>query len=156
MPQHGDLHTLDLADAVPEEGALIDVILISTPCVDLSARGDRLAQDGHESNLFFVALDKIKRYTQKKGNLPIIVSENVQGRRFRSKPDKDSPFRQPFLRDEAEALRLAGYEELGWREICSADAGLPHKKPHVYLVASGSLGAVVDSCLFSSVRLPAL
>ena len=69
MPQHGDLHTLDLADAFLEEGALIDAILTSTPCVGLSARGDRLVQDGQEYNLCFVALDKIKRYTQKKGCL---------------------------------------------------------------------------------------
>ena len=64
--------------------------------------------------------------------------------------------RQKATKSAQEAPALAGYRELGWREICSADAGLPHKKPHVYLVASGSLGAVVDSCLFSSVRLPAL
>lgn len=155
VPQHGDLRTLDLAQAV--KGKKIDVILISTPCVDLSARGDRLAQDGQESNLFFVALDVIKRYTENTSHIPVIVSENVQGRRFRSKPDGGSPYRQPFLRDEAEALRQAGYQELGWREICSSDAGVPHSKRHVYLVAAGGFGAsaVVESCLFSSVRLPA-
>jgi hypothetical protein len=36
-----------------------------------------------ESNLFFKALEKVKEYAQKSGHLPTIISENVQGRRFR-------------------------------------------------------------------------
>jgi hypothetical protein len=36
-----------------------------------------------ESNLFFTALAKVKQYAEKAGHLPVIVSENVQGIRFR-------------------------------------------------------------------------
>ena len=32
-----------------------------------------------ESNLFFVALDRVKAYAAAAGFLPLIVSENVQG-----------------------------------------------------------------------------
>ena len=36
-----------------------------------------------ESNLFFVALDKVKAYARHARSLPLIISENVQGVRSR-------------------------------------------------------------------------
>jgi broad-specificity NMP kinase len=36
-----------------------------------------------ESNLFFTAVDKVSVYAKKTGHLPTIISENVQGRRYR-------------------------------------------------------------------------
>ena len=53
---------------------------------------------------------------------------------------------------EADALRDAGYTELGWREVSTADLGVPNPKTHILLMASAMFGPVVDSCLFSSVR----
>jgi DNA-binding transcriptional LysR family regulator len=41
---HPDVHDLDLAAAV--EGAILEVVIISTPCVDLSSRGLGQAQLG--------------------------------------------------------------------------------------------------------------
>jgi hypothetical protein len=35
------------------------------------------------SNLFFTAIDKVSQYAAKAGHLPVIVSENVAGRRVR-------------------------------------------------------------------------
>jgi hypothetical protein len=35
------------------------------------------------SNLIFTAIDKIKQYAKVAGRLPVIVSENVAGRRYR-------------------------------------------------------------------------
>lgn len=82
---HDDVRTLDLAAQVTE--GLVDVVVISTPCVDVSSRGLGEAQHGHESVLFFTAVDKVKQYAEVTGHLPTIVSENVQGRRFRHRND---------------------------------------------------------------------
>jgi hypothetical protein len=76
---HGDVRTLDLAAQVTE-GVLIDVVVISTPCVDVSCRG---LGHGQESVPFFTAVDRVKQYADVTGHLPTIISENVQGRRFR-------------------------------------------------------------------------
>lgn len=45
IPVHGNLHTLNLADLAPQ-GRRLDVVVITTPCVDVSARGQGLAQNG--------------------------------------------------------------------------------------------------------------
>jgi hypothetical protein len=42
---HGDLHTLDLTKHATCGGRL-DVVVITTPCVDVSARGQGQAQHG--------------------------------------------------------------------------------------------------------------
>jgi site-specific DNA-cytosine methylase len=42
---HGDLRTLDLT-VHAAEGKRLDVVVITTPCVDVSARGRGLAQQG--------------------------------------------------------------------------------------------------------------
>jgi site-specific DNA-cytosine methylase len=79
---HPDLRTLDLVSQVGRT-PLIDVVVISTPCTDVSSRGKGAAQLGEESNLFFVAVNKVLEYSKVTGHLPTIVSENVKGRRFR-------------------------------------------------------------------------
>jgi hypothetical protein len=45
VPVHDDLHTLDLTRHATGGGRL-DVVVITTPCVDVSARGQGLAQLG--------------------------------------------------------------------------------------------------------------
>jgi site-specific DNA-cytosine methylase len=85
---HDDIRTLDLASEVPK-GVLINVIVISTPCVDVSSRGAGMAQLGEESCLFFTAVNKVKQYAHLSGHLPTILSENVQGRRFRRLDTRD-------------------------------------------------------------------
>jgi hypothetical protein len=60
---HSDLNSLDLVSAIPE-GTLLDVVVISTPCTDVSVRGKGKAQLGEESNLFFVAIDKVEAYAR--------------------------------------------------------------------------------------------
>lgn len=109
---HGDIKTLDLSSSAKGP---IDIVLVSTPCVDLSSRGAGQAQLGQvcrqlpasvllpscmpscmvvdcnlastccaqDSNLFFTAVEKVKQYAASTGHLPMLVSENVQGRRFR-------------------------------------------------------------------------
>jgi hypothetical protein len=42
---HPDMKNLDLVSQIPS-GVLLDVVVISTPCVDVSARGSGLAQKG--------------------------------------------------------------------------------------------------------------
>jgi site-specific DNA-cytosine methylase len=42
---HPDLHTLDLMEFTPP-GCALDVVIITTPCVDVSARGVGQAQHG--------------------------------------------------------------------------------------------------------------
>jgi site-specific DNA-cytosine methylase len=79
---HPDLRTLDLVSQVGRT-PLIDVVVISTPCTDVSSRGKGAAQLGEESNLFFVAVSKVLEYSKVTGQLPTIISENVKGRRFR-------------------------------------------------------------------------
>ena len=103
---HSDLNTLDLTQEVPA-GVFLDIVVITTPCVDVSARGQGQAQKGEvrphkvnsrvcalegactecgrvqESPLFFVAVKKVQDYAAWSGSLPTIISENVQGRRFR-------------------------------------------------------------------------
>jgi hypothetical protein len=79
---HNDIRTLNLASQAPK-GVLIDVVVISTPCVDVSSRGMGMAQLGEESCLFFTAVNKVKEYADVTGHLPHILSENVQGRRYR-------------------------------------------------------------------------
>jgi hypothetical protein len=95
-------------------GKRLDIVVITTPCVHVSARGRGLAQQGqvcpkplayeccsihmrlriksrpfkHQmcvqaSNLIFTAIDKIKQYAKVAGRLPVIVSENVAGMRYR-------------------------------------------------------------------------
>jgi hypothetical protein len=61
---------------------------------------------------------------------------------------------QPFLKVEADALLDAGYQDLGWREVSSEACGLPNPKHHNILVATEQRGLLIDSCLFSTVRLP--
>lgn len=103
-----------------------------------------------ESNLFFRALRKVREYYSRVGVLPIIVSENVQGRRHRT-TDDEGRWRQPFLRLELDALRAAGYSEVAWREVCTQDFGVPNPKNHVLVVANAGLGSLVGPTLFSSV-----
>jgi site-specific DNA-cytosine methylase len=79
---HSDLNSLDLVSAIPE-GTRLDVVVISTPCTDVSVRGKGKAQLGEESNLFFVAIDKVEAYARITGHWPHIISENVAGRRLR-------------------------------------------------------------------------
>lgn len=105
-----------------------------------------------ESNLFFVALKKVEDYCKRTGVLPTLISENVQGRRHRSRPHAGAAWRQPFLRLELDTVVKAGYREAGWREVKSSDFGVPNPKPHIVLVAHAGLGSVVGSCLFSTVR----
>ena len=105
-----------------------------------------------ESNLFFTALEKVCEYATQAGVLPTLVSENVRGIRFRTK-DGTGQWRHPFLREELESLRAAGYRELGWRDVNTGDFGVPNMKPHVVLVAHAGLGSIVAHCLFSSVRI---
>jgi hypothetical protein len=45
VPIHGDLHTLDLREHAVD-GRRLDAVVISTPCVDVSARRQGLAQQG--------------------------------------------------------------------------------------------------------------
>jgi hypothetical protein len=45
IPIHGDLHTLNLKTHAAA-GKRLDVVVITTPCVDVSARGQGLAQQG--------------------------------------------------------------------------------------------------------------
>jgi hypothetical protein len=59
----------------------------------------------------------------------------------------------PFLKKEAEALIAAGYQDIGWREVCTEAFGLPNAKVHILLVATSATSALVDCCLFSTVCL---
>lgn len=59
---------------------------------------------------------------------------------------------QPFLKLEADALLAAGYKDLGWRDVSSEAFGVPNPKNHVILMAAAKHYALVDSCLFSTVR----
>jgi site-specific DNA-cytosine methylase len=45
LPIHGDLQTLDLTQHA-DDGKRLDVVVITAPCVDVSARGKGLAQQG--------------------------------------------------------------------------------------------------------------
>lgn len=45
VPIHDDIRTLDLVAKCGQEH--LDVVLVSTPCTDVSYRGKRLAQEGH-------------------------------------------------------------------------------------------------------------
>jgi hypothetical protein len=58
----------------------------------------------------------------------------------------------PFLKVEADAMLAAGYTDVGWREVSSAAFGLPNPKCHIILVATAGPTALVDCCLFSTVR----
>jgi hypothetical protein len=137
-----------------------------------------------ESTLFFTALNKVREYAAWAGHLPTIVSENVQGRRFRRWDEEQvccdcteltltlslqvySPvaedcqvvqerWSQPFLKVEADALLAAGYKDLGWREVSTEAFGLPNPKHHIILIATEHTSATVDCCLFSTVRNPHL
>jgi hypothetical protein len=71
----------------------------------------------------------------------IITRLNVQARRA-----------PPFLKAEADSLLTAGYQDIGWRDVSSEAFGLPNPKHHVILVATAGPTAVVDCCLFSTVR----
>lgn len=59
---------------------------------------------------------------------------------------------QPFLKVEADKLLAAGYRDLGWREVSTEAFGVPNPKRHVILMATAKQCAIVDSCLFSTVR----
>jgi hypothetical protein len=137
-----------------------------------------------ESTLFFTALNKVREYAAWAGHLPTIVSENVQGRRFRRWDEEQvccdctvltltlslqvySPvaedcqvvqerWSQPFLKVEADALLAVGYRDLGWREVSTEAFGLPNPKHHIILIATEHTSATVDCCLFSTVRNPHL
>lgn len=206
IPLHDDINTLCLRQAVGERA--IDFVVITTPCVDVSARGKGLAQKGEvchdcpqaarsldecalclimtrggvqESNLFFVALDKVREYSATAGHMPTIISENVLGRKQRHKDEAtvcsgccccpmlqflhvaapfnavwclQGRFMQPFLKLEADALLHAGYRDLGWREVSSEASGDPNAKHHIILAATERPSGVVDSLLFSTVRIP--
>jgi site-specific DNA-cytosine methylase len=45
IPVHPDLHTLDLLSFTPP-GCRLDAVVVTTPCVDVSARGLGQAQHG--------------------------------------------------------------------------------------------------------------
>lgn len=79
IPIHGDINTLDLCSVLPHS---VDFVVLSTPCVDVSVQGSRMAQLGAESPLFFVAVKKVAALGAIHGWLPCLVSENVTGRRF--------------------------------------------------------------------------
>ena len=85
------------------------------------------------------------------GETLTIVSENVQGRRHRTM-GPSGKWRQPFLRSELDELVRVGYREVGWREVSTADFGVPNPKKHIVLVAHSGLGSIVGHCLFSTVR----
>jgi hypothetical protein len=59
----------------------------------------------------------------------------------------------PFLKLEADALLAAGYQDVGWREVSTEAFGLPNPKSHIILIATAGPTALVDSCLFSTVRV---
>ena len=104
-----------------------------------------------ESNLFFEALRVLREYKADTGTMPVLLSENVHGRRLRTWDKATEAWRQPFIKEEADAVIDSGYTELGWREISTADVGVPNPKKHVLLMATAGFGSVVDNCLFSSV-----
>jgi site-specific DNA-cytosine methylase len=126
-----------------------------------------------ESNLFFTALEKVQEYARISGHLPTLISENVQGRRFRRWDESQvrcgwarwsrvcatscvmvlqHRWTQPFLKVEADALLAAGYDDVGWRQVTSEAFGVPNPKAHIILIATAGPTTVVDSCLFSTVR----
>jgi site-specific DNA-cytosine methylase len=130
-----------------------------------------------ESNLFFKALEKVQEYARITGHLPTLISENVQGRRFRRWDESQvrcgwargertcatsgfvvlqQRWTQPFLKVEADALLAAGYDDVGWRQVTSEAFGVPNPKAHINLIATAGPTTVVDSCLFSTVRLTTL
>lgn len=53
---HDEIETLVLADFVPA-GCRLDFVVFSTPCTDVSARGEGEAQDGQVRSLAIVYFD---------------------------------------------------------------------------------------------------
>jgi len=87
VSMHGDVNTLDLGKVGPQDRPL-SVVVVTTPCTDVSARGNHMGVDGEETPLFMKAMDAVEKYIRKFKDTyakPTIVFENVCGIRFRWK-----------------------------------------------------------------------
>lgn len=152
IPIHPDILDLNLEDYIPE-GTQLHYVVITTPCVDVSRRGNGLAQFGVESNLFFDALQSIIKFAASRAvTFPTIISENVPGVIFRRRPENMTDWQPPFLKLKAEKLAAGGYVDIAWRTVATECFGLPQAKRHVLLVASPSDGNAAEAALFSGVR----
>lgn len=69
---------------------------------------------------------------------------------------QDTTWKQPFLKVQVDAIKDAGYADIGWREVSSQAFGLPNPKCHIVLVAHAGSSPLVDCLLFSTVRVVCL
>ncbi|MBB6172194.1 DNA (cytosine-5)-methyltransferase 1 [Nocardiopsis mwathae] len=120
-PNLGDLHSIDWANTPP-----VDIITAGFPCQPVSLSGRRGGIDD-ERWIFDFILNGIQQLPQRPRRL---VFENVRGL---------------FTANQGEAMRrvVHGLAEHGflprWRVLRASDAGAPHQRPRVFVVAVDAL-----------------
>lgn len=118
VPLHGDITTLKAAD-IPQA----DLWSAGWPCQDLSnANTERAGINGHRSGLFFPFVQLAREHKPK-----WIVLENVSGL---LSADQGTAFESVI--DQLEEVGYLGV----WFSCNLRDAGLPHNRERVFIVAS--------------------
>lgn len=146
-PNLGDMTAVNWADVEP-----VDILSGGTPCQDLSHAGRRAGMtDGTRSNLWVAMREAIATIKPK-----YVVWENVRGA-YSAKADSameqcagcmgDDGGTEPILR--ALGRVLGDLADLGydaeWRGLRAADAGAPHARFRVFILATRRNGIVADT-----------
>jgi DNA (cytosine-5)-methyltransferase 1 len=147
VPNHGDMTRIDWSAVEP-----VDIIAGGTPCQDLSGAGKRRGMtDGTRSNLWVQMREAVATIRPS-----IAIWENVRGA-FSAYAASDVELEQGLLGEtygpDRPALRALGrvlgdLSDLGydaqWRGVRAADAGAPHGRFRVFVVAQNTDIAVGD------------
>jgi DNA (cytosine-5)-methyltransferase 1 len=143
VPNHGDITAVDWSAVEP-----VDVLTGGSPCQDLSHAGKRGGMtEGTRSNLWVAMRDAIEQLRP-----GLVVWENVRGA-YSAPADSELESREGCLgvRGDGPVLRALGrvlgdLSELGfdaeWVGLRAADAGAPHGRFRVFVVAWPAADAV--------------
>ncbi|MGP5043530.1 DNA cytosine methyltransferase [Glutamicibacter ardleyensis] len=148
VPNHGDMTAIDWAAVEP-----VDILSGGTPCQDLSHAGRRAGMtEGTRSNLWVAMREAIATIKPK-----YVVWENVRGA-YSAKADSAVEFCSGCMGDNAGGteplLRALGrvlgdLSDLGydaeWRGVRASDAGAPHARFRVFILATRRGGATQDT-----------